>query len=259
MAHPLEALLVDQVYDQLDLVQCLKVGDLGLVPGFHQRLKARLDQVRHAAAKNGLLPKEIRFCLLLEGRFQHARTGAADAARVGEGEVTGIAARVLSHRKDAGHPRPVHVHAAQHVARPLGRHQEHIHVGGRLDAPKVDVEAVPEGEGLARRQVRGDALLVHLGLRFVGDQQHDHVRFPGRVLDARHAQARLLGLGTAGAALAEANHHVQPAVAQVLRVRVRLGAVADDGDQLVLDGREAHVAVVVHLCGHWRILLQIVS
>src|SRR5205823_6272705 len=42
--HPLEAAVVDQVDDQLELVEALVVGDLRLVPRLDERLEAELDQ-----------------------------------------------------------------------------------------------------------------------------------------------------------------------------------------------------------------------
>src|SRR6478735_4754116 len=47
-------------------------------------------------------------------------------------------------------------------------------------------------------------------------------------------------------ALAQADDDVDPAVTQVLRVRVALGAEADDGDGLAVEEREVRVVVVEH-------------
>ena len=60
VAHVVEAAAVHQVDDQLELVQALEVGDLGLVAGLDQRLEARLDERADAAAQHGLLAERDR-------------------------------------------------------------------------------------------------------------------------------------------------------------------------------------------------------
>ena len=73
VAHVGEAALPDQVDDQLELVQALVVGDLGLVARLDERLEARLDQLGDAAAEHRLLAEEVGLGLLLERRLEHAR------------------------------------------------------------------------------------------------------------------------------------------------------------------------------------------
>ena len=94
-AHVLEAALVDQVDDQLQLVQALVVGDLGLVARLDERLEAGPDQLRGAAAEHGLLAEEIGLGLLLERRLEDPGAPGADADRVRERELARPAARVL--------------------------------------------------------------------------------------------------------------------------------------------------------------------
>src|SRR3954447_12764864 len=72
VVHPLDTALPDQVGDQLQLVQALVVGDLGLVAGLDERLEAELDQLCDAAAEHGLLTEEIGLGLFLEARLDHA-------------------------------------------------------------------------------------------------------------------------------------------------------------------------------------------
>src|SRR5215211_881740 len=59
IAHVGKAAFVDQVDDQLDLVQALKVSDLGLVASLDQRVETVLDQGRETAAQYRLLAEEI--------------------------------------------------------------------------------------------------------------------------------------------------------------------------------------------------------
>ena len=78
-AHVREAALPDQVDDQLQLVQALVVGDLGLVARLDERLEAGADQLGRAAAEHRLLAEEVRLGLLREGRLDHPRATGADA------------------------------------------------------------------------------------------------------------------------------------------------------------------------------------
>ena len=121
VAHPGEALLVHQVDDQLELVQALEVGHLGVVAGLDERLEAGLDELRGAAAEHGLLAEQVGLGLVLEGRLDHAAAGAADALGVGERERAGVAGRVLLDRDQAGDAAAFGELAAHEVAGALGR------------------------------------------------------------------------------------------------------------------------------------------
>ena len=91
-AHVLEAALVHQVDDQLQLVEALVVGDLGLVAGRDERLEPGADQLGRAAAEHGLLAEEVGLGLLAERRLEDAGAAGADPDRVGEREVARAAA-----------------------------------------------------------------------------------------------------------------------------------------------------------------------
>ena len=78
MEHLGEAALVHQVDDQLELVQALEIGDLGLVAGGDQRLEAGDDQLAGAAAEHRLLAEQIGLGLLAEAGLDRAGIGAAD-------------------------------------------------------------------------------------------------------------------------------------------------------------------------------------
>src|SRR3954451_11386532 len=144
VVHPLDATLPDQVDDQLQLVQALVVRDLGLVAGLDERLEAEPNQLRHAAAENGLLAEEIGFRLLRERRCDHAGPRRADAGAVGERELAGVAARVLRDRDDRRRAVALLVEPAHDVARPLRSDHDDVVALGRRDAFVVDVEAVRE-------------------------------------------------------------------------------------------------------------------
>ena len=101
--HVAQAALVDQVDDQLDLVDALEVGDLRLIAGLDQRLEAGLDQGREAAAEDDLLAEQVGLGLFLEGRFEDAGAGAADAVAPGQGDLLGVAGGVLLDGDQARH------------------------------------------------------------------------------------------------------------------------------------------------------------
>ena len=119
-------------------------------------------------------------------------------------------------------------------------------VGRRHDLAEVDVEAVGEHERRAVLEVGRDVVLVHDGLRLVGDQHHDDVGLLGGLGGAEHLEAGLLGALAVGRALELADDHGDAAVAQVLGVGVALAAEADDGDGLALDQGKVGVLVVEH-------------
>ena len=95
--HVVEAALIHQVDDQLQLVQALEVGALGLVAGLDQGLEAHLDQGADAAAEDDLLAEQVGLGLLGEGRLEDAAAGAADPLGVGQGQR--LAGRASSRRR----------------------------------------------------------------------------------------------------------------------------------------------------------------
>src|SRR5690606_21701956 len=99
-------------------------------------------------------------------------------------------------------------------------------------------------------QVRGDGLLVDLGLDGVRDEDHDDVGLGGGLGRGHHAQALLLGLGLGLGALVQTDAHVDAGVAQRQGVGVALAAVTDDRDLAALDDGQVGVGVVEQL-GHF--------
>ena len=99
-----EPALPDQVDDQLQLVQALVVGDLGLVPGGDERLEAGADELGRPAAEHGLLAEQVGLGLLAERRLQDPGATGADPDGVGEGEVARAPGRVLLDGDQRGRP-----------------------------------------------------------------------------------------------------------------------------------------------------------
>ena len=99
IAHIAEAAAIDEVDDKFQFVKAFEVGDFGLIPSVGERLETCLDQLAHAAAKNGLLAKQIGLGFLGEGGFQHACACATDSASVRERQFLRFARSVLFDRQ----------------------------------------------------------------------------------------------------------------------------------------------------------------
>ena len=119
------------------------------------------------------------------------------ARGIGERELLGVAGGILLNGDQAGYAAAFGEDLAHAMAGRFGGDQRDINVGGRLDRAEVDVEAVREHQRLARGEVRRDVLGVDVGLRLIGDQDHDDVGPLGGVGDGEHVEAGLLRLGDA--------------------------------------------------------------
>jgi hypothetical protein len=106
VAHVVEAALIDQVDDELQLVEALEVGALGLVAGLDQGLEAHLDQGADAAAEDDLLAEEVGLGLLGEGRLQDAAAGAADPLGIGQREALPAGRAAVAGGDQAGDAAP---------------------------------------------------------------------------------------------------------------------------------------------------------
>ena len=230
-------------------MQTLEVGDLRLIARVHQRLEAGLDQLAHAATEDDLLAEEVGLGFFAEGRLQHAGAGGADALGIGQRVRQRIARRVLMDGDQRRHARPFLEDFAHAVAGGLGRDHRHVHIGGRLDEAKADVEAVGKHERGPRLEVGRNVLGVDFGLHRVGQHHHDEVGFGGGLGVGHDPQPIGLGLGPALAALVQADAHIHAAVLEVERMRMALAAIADDGDLLALQPPQIRLIFVINL-GH---------
>src|SRR6185295_4781458 len=232
VVHRADAALVHQVDDELQLVQALEVRHLGRVPRLDQGVEARLHQLDAYAAEHGLLAEEIGLGLLLEVGLDDPRLAAADRRGIRQREIARLLRLIAVHRDQHRHPAAGRIGRAHGVPRGLGRHHPHVEVLARLDQAVVDVEAVGEGERRSLLDVGLDEFLVHRGVVLVGQQHHDDVGALDGLVELGDLGAALLRLVPGGAALAQPDRDLDPRFLQVLRVRVALRAVADDGDLL---------------------------
>ena len=122
--------LVNEVDDLLHLVADLEVGDLRLVTSLDQGLKASLDQVGDATAQDGLLAEQVGLGLLGEGRLDDAGAGAADALRVRQSQLPGLAGSVHLDGDDIRGALALHVGLADLMAGALGGDHDDV-VGPR--------------------------------------------------------------------------------------------------------------------------------
>ena len=227
-------------------MQALEIRRLGLVAGADQRFETSRHQRGQAPAQHHLLAEEVRLGLLVEGRVEYAGPGGADGVRIGQGELTRLAGGVLMDGDQRRNSAALGVGAPDEVTRALGRHHGDVDARRRHDLPEADVEAVSEHEAVAVIEVRRHELVVGRLLLGVGQQHHDHVGLGGGVGQRQHAQSGLLSLALAAAACAQRHPDVHPGLTQVLRVRVPLGAVAQDRHLAAGDQRRVGIGFVVH-------------
>ena len=98
----------------------------------------------------------------------------------------------------------------------------------------MNAEAVGDAENFPRMQIRLDGLLVNLSLRLIWREHVDPVGALGSLIGGYNDHAvgtRLLG---AGAVWVKTDNDLVSAVAEILRLRVSLAAVAEDRDGLTL-------------------------
>ena len=142
------------------------------------------------------------------------------------------------------------------MARALGRDHHHVHIFRRLDGLEVNRKAVREAENLSFVQVRLDGRFVKLGLGLVGRENLELVGALGgfgRGENGHAIRARLLGRAPLGI---EPDDHVVSAVTQVVRLRVSLRTVAENGDGLALQRGRIGI-VLIKDCRHWKLLMDV--
>ena len=82
ITHSRKAGLVDQIYNQLHLMDTLKVCILRIISCLHQRFKSCLHQGAYAAAENCLLAKEVCFRFCAEGGLKESGSCSANGKAI---------------------------------------------------------------------------------------------------------------------------------------------------------------------------------
>ena len=141
--------------------------------------------------------------------------------------------------------------AAHEMTGALGGDHDHVNVCRGHDLLEVDVETVGEHEGIASLQMRGNLVLVHIGLHFVGQKDHDEVSLLAGFGNAHGLKAVLLGELVVGAAGALTNNNVHTGIAEIESVSMTLAAVTKDGNRFVLELSEIGIAVIIDF--HWSV------
>ncbi len=229
--HVRQPALVDEVDDELHLVHTLEVRDLGLVARVDERVEARLHELADAAAEDDLLAEPVGLDLFGERCRDDAGARRANALRVRERGLLGLAGYILVNGEQRRHALAFLEDLAHAVTRRLWRDHHDVGLGMRLHLAEVHRERVRHEERPALPHVRRD-LLVRLAVVLVGHEQRDDVGVTRRVAGLADREPVLLRLCPALAAGLQADDDVVSAVAEVLRVRVTLAAIPDDGDGL---------------------------
>ena len=235
-----------QVDDQLELVQALEVGHLGVIAGIDERLEAGLDQLGGASAEHRLLTEQVCLGLILEARLDHAAACAANALGIGECQPAGVAGCILLDRDQAGNTAALEELAAHQVTRPLGRDHADINARRWLDLFVVNREAVAEQQHVALSDAVADLLLPNVVVSLVGQQDHHEIAATSGLDDRQDLEALLARLGDGGGVLTESDDDFHARVLQVQGMGVALGAVADDCDGLAVEQMQVSVVVVEH-------------
>ena len=215
-------------------MDALKVSVLRVVTSFHQGFKACLHQGANTAAQHTLLAKQVGFGFRFKGGFQNAGACAANAQRVSQSQLLSLAGGVLLHGNQARHAFALQIFAAHSVAGAFGRNHRHVHISRRLNQAKVDVEAVGKHQHIAGLQVGGNVFLIHFGLLFIVNQNHNNISLFGGFGRIINRKALSLRLGPGFAALVQTDNNLTTGIFQVFGVRMALGAIADNRNLLAL-------------------------
>ena len=248
--HIGNAILIDEINDELDLVNALEIRHLRRIARLHQGFETRLHERCQAAAKNRLLAEEIRLGLLLEGGLDDARTAAADGARIGQTHLQRISTRILVNRHQTGNPPTRLVVVPHRVAGALGRHHEDVHVLGRRDGTEMKIETMGHREVVPRLELGRNLFGVDIRRQFVRQGQHQDIGLARRLAHRRHGESGPFSLGPTRRVLAQPHHHVDAGVVQVLGVGMALAPVTDDRHLLALEAAQVCVLVVVDIECH---------
>src|SRR5580658_1706860 len=252
--HPAQPAFVNQIDDQLHFMQALEISNLRRVPGLDQRLESLLNQRRQPAAQHRLLAEQVALSFFLESSLQHSRARRANAVCISQREFMRMPARILLNRNQRRHSAPFGINTPHQMPRTLRSDHHHVHVGGRNNRLEMNAEAVRDPENLSRMQIRLDELFIRLSLRLVRREDLDPVGALGGLIRRHHDHAVSPRRCGAWPVRGQPNDHLIAAVAKILRLRVSLTAVTNNGDRLALQYLRLRVAFVEN--SNHRVLLS---
>ncbi len=116
------------------------------------------------------------------------------------------------------------------MARRLGGDHGNINERGRFDGAEADVESVGEHQCFAPLEMGLHSFAVKLWLLGIGSKNHDHIGPGSNFGGSADGKTLFFRFRARSAAGMESNADGHAAVAKIERVRMSLGAVADDGD-----------------------------
>ena len=212
-------------------------------PGFDQHLVGHQHQ-RPDQAEPGGLREEVDRHLVAEAALDAAEAQPAHPQRERHDDVACVAGGVLVNAERSVGALALDVAPAGDLAK-AGRHAQH-HVDERRRLDQAEVHGIPGGEveHLALAQVGRDVVEVDLALVLIGQQDQEDIGTSNSVGDAHHLEA-VRARGFRVAVFDVADDDVQPGVAQVLRLRVALAAIAQGRDELALQVFEIGVLLQV--------------
>jgi hypothetical protein len=207
------------------------------------------------------LTVEIRVDLLLKGGLVEVPTSDGDTE--GNGLFAGQAGDVLEDGNGGVDTTALLEEGADGAARALWSDEDDIDVSRDLDFRQVledGAESVGEVESLALSDERLDRGPC-LGLRSVGEQVHDDGTTVDGLVNVEQVlawdPAVLLGLLPGLTILSDTDDDIEAVVAEVEALAVALGAVADEGEGVVLEVLEKLLTrPVVTLCKSERSPIQ---
>ncbi len=120
------------------------------------------------------------------------------------------------------------------MPRTFRSNHHHVHIIRWNDRLEMNAEAVREPENFSRMQIWLNVLFVNRGLSFIGRQHVDPIGALGGLIRSHHHHAIGARLLRARPARFQPHDYLVAAIAQILRLRMPLAAVAQDGDGFAL-------------------------
>jgi hypothetical protein len=260
LVHVVHAVGTDQRVEGLGgLLDGLVEGLAGAVAVLTENLVLGEEHTVDTTHEAATLTVEVRVDLLLEGGL--VEVAGTDGDTHGDGLLEGLASHILVDGDGAVDTAALLEERADSAARALGGDEDNVNVVGDLDVGAVledGGETVGEVEGLRRALVFcfcfggkcGLSTYLALGehgldarpgllLGGVTEQVHDDGTLLDSLVNLEKVDARLPaildGLLPAGAVFSDTNDDVEAVVAEVEALAVTLGAVADEGEGVVLE------------------------